>query len=134
MTDLMTDFAPIAAMMFVAACVLWLVWRAIRSLFRSPARARDDIPVHREPDGARREPVLGPSTQAAPAPSTIPDAADVLALKASIDALTRQIAALEKRLTPANTNVPVTLAPRHPREARMEASADAPVVVPDRRI
>jgi hypothetical protein len=43
-------------------------------------------------------PVVEPSRSSS---ATIPDAADVLALKASIDALTRQIASLENRLLPA---------------------------------
>ena len=99
MTDLMTGLAPLAATIFVTVCVLWLVWRALRSLFRPHPSKTRDIGLPPEPDARRREPTLG----AAPAPTlspSVPDAADVLALKASIDALARQIGLLEKRLGP----------------------------------
>ncbi|WP_210484499.1 hypothetical protein [Microvirga antarctica] len=137
MTELMSDLAPVAAMMFVAACVLWLAWRAIRGLFRS-----GDGPSHQraDPDLSRQEPVLGAASSVTTTTSTIPDAADVLALKASIDALTRQIGALEKRLSPANTNVPTTLSPpSSPDAGTSPVRADAPkpaipLVVADRRI
>ena len=134
MNDLMTDLAPVAALMFVAACVLWLVWRAIRSLFRSSREAAPVAPASPAYDTARREPLLPASR---PAPTTIPDAADVLALKASIDALTKQIGLLERRLAPANTNVQA--APRAPATPSPEsdervARVEPPVIVPDRRI
>lgn len=137
MTDLMTtDVATFAAAIFVAVCVLWLVWRALRSLFRPHPSKTRDIGLPPEPDARRREPTLS----AAPAPTlspSVPDAADVLALKASIDALARQIGLLEKRLGPANTNVPPATAPRPAREAaeppRREVP-ETPVIVPDRRI
>lgn len=133
MTDLMSDLAPLAAMIFVALCILWLAWRAIRHLFRSPARIPDDIPVRTMPDAPRREPSLAPSTSA---PSAIPDAADVLALKASIDALARQIGALERRLAPANTNLAVAPRPRRESAADNAGSPgrEPPAIVPDRRI
>jgi hypothetical protein len=138
MTELMTDLAPTAALAFVALCVVWLVWRAIRSLFGSRAREPHELP-RAAPDVSRREPVL----VAAPAPSspaTVPDAADVLALKASIDGLARQIALLEKRLSPANTNVPAAFPPRPAREPAIEPDArpaipvEEPVIIPERRI
>ena len=135
MTEL-TDLAPAAAMIFVALCLFWLVWRAIRGLFRSSERKSEERPVRADPDLLRRDPVLNSSGAA---PSTIPDAADVLALKASIDALARQIGALERRLSPANTNIPVELPARPARAPDVEADrnpsgAAAPVVVPDHRI
>ena len=50
------------------------------------------------PEVCPSHPGLG-EFQSARSVSTIPDAADVLALKAAIDNLGRQVAALEKRLT-----------------------------------
>ncbi len=137
MTELMTDLAPMAAMAFVALCVVWLVWRAIRSLFGSRVRDPHELP-RAAPDMSRREPVLVAAT-APPSPSAVPDAADVLALKASIDGLARQIALLEKRLSPANTNVPAAFPPRPAREEAgapdaRPAISDEPVIVPERRI
>jgi hypothetical protein len=134
MSDLMTDLAPLAALMFVAACVLWLVWRAIRGLFRSSREVAPVASAAPAYDVARREPVLAASR---PVQTTIPDAADVLALKASIDALTKQIGLLERRLAPANTNV--LAAPRAPATPSAEpeekvARVEPPLIVPDRRI
>lgn len=93
--------APAALFVLAAALSVWLVWRVLCRLLRSPERRTEDVSVPLKAfDGSkRREPVLEPVTPSAV--STIPDAADVLALKASIDALTRQIASLEKRLAPA---------------------------------
>jgi hypothetical protein len=87
---------------------------------------------------SRREPVLVAAT-APPSPSAVPDAADVLALKASIDGLSRQVALLEKRLSPANTNVPTAFPPRPVREPATDIEArpalsEEPVIVPERRI
>jgi hypothetical protein len=137
MTELMTDLAPWAAALFVALCVLWLVWRAIRNLFSVRAAEPQDMGPPVIPDTSRREPMLSRSSP--PSPSSIPDAADVLALKASIDALARQIGLLEKRLGPANTNVPSPVMPRLARETAVapeprKGDIEAPVIVPDRRI
>jgi hypothetical protein len=93
------DVAPMAIGILLAVWVAWFVWRLIQRLFRLTGRSREDAQAEPStlPTWERREPVL---ERIAPPVSSIPDAADVLALKASIDALTRQIAALEKRLAP----------------------------------
>lgn len=109
--SLMTALAP-AALFILVAAFLWLVVRALLRLFRSSATRPVDIPV--PPDDLtaqeRREPVLEPAKPVTV--STIPDAADVLALKASIDALTRQIASLERKLTPVVPAPPPSVPPR----------------------
>jgi hypothetical protein len=60
--------------------------------------------------------------------STIPDAADVLALKAAIDNLARQVAALEKRLATGQSEL------TSPSEKTVERRSDLPPVTPDHRI
>jgi hypothetical protein len=95
------EFAPALIAVLAAALAVWLVWRLVRRVLRFAFRGSEEVPVrtHHSPDRERREPVLGaPGTPAAP---SVPDAADILALKASIDALTRQIASLERTLVPA---------------------------------
>ncbi len=67
--------------LFLAVCVLWLIWQAFRRLL-SPRKRRLEPSFADEQDSSRIVPA-GP--QAAAAVSTIPDAADVLALKAAID-------------------------------------------------
>ena len=64
--------------------------------------------------------------------SSIPDAADVLALKAAIDNLARQVAALEKRL--AAGPPPPLSAQASPDERTMEPRPELPQVRPDQRI
>jgi hypothetical protein len=93
------DVAPTAIGILLAVWVVWFVWRLIQRLFRFASRSSEDVQTEppRQTAQERREPVL---ERIATPVSSIPDAADVLALKASIDALTRQIAALEKRLAP----------------------------------
>jgi hypothetical protein len=61
----------------------------------------------------------------------IPDAADVLALKASIDNLARQIAVLERRLAVSNGAAENTagIRPDEPAQAPIEP----PIIVPERR-
>lgn len=116
--------------LFLAFCVLWLIGRAIRRLFTS-RRTRREAPFEPVP-----EPRLGHAglaePQAAPSVSTVPDAADVLALKAAIDNLARQVAALEKRLAsepvnpqPAQTSLD---------ERTVEPRPELPPVTPDHRI
>ncbi|MGO4571623.1 hypothetical protein [Microvirga sp. 2TAF3] len=130
----LSGLAPVAAAFFVAACVLWLVWRGFRRLLQSPGADRQEpqFTVQVESGQARREPALGPAQATAP---SIPDAADVLALKASIDALTKQIAALEKRLAPANSNIPATdgAPPAAARTRQIDALCEVPLIVPERR-
>lgn len=95
------EFAPAVIAILAAALAVWIVWRLVRRVLRWAFRSSKEIPVgtHPAPTRERREPVLGaPGTSTAP---SVPDAADVLALKASIDALTRQIASLERKLAPA---------------------------------
>lgn len=98
------EFAPAVIAILAAAFGVWLVWRLVRSamgLFLRKAEERPE-PVAYSIIHERREPMLGPAVEPSrPSSPTIPDAADVLALKVSIDALTRQIASLENRLVPA---------------------------------
>ncbi len=115
---------------FLAFCVLWLVVQALRRIVRSRR--------------GRREPVLEPVSESqrnehgrtTPHPthplSTIPDAADVLALKAAIDNLARQVAALEKRLASGPTLVGPTQAP--PPDRVIEPRPELSPVTPDHRI
>jgi hypothetical protein len=71
--------------------------------------------------------------QAAATISTIPDAADVLALKAAIDNLARQVAALERRLASGQNNP--SLIQAAPNERRtIEPTREIPSVTPDHRI
>lgn len=98
------EFAPAIIAILAAALGVWIVWRLVRSALGLFVRKAEERP---EPAAysiihERREPMLGPVVEPSrPSSATIPDAADVLALKASIDALTRQIASLENRLLPA---------------------------------
>lgn len=98
------EFAPAIITVLAAALGAWIVWRLVRSalgLFLRKADERPE-PVAYSIIHERREPMLGPAVEPSrPSSATIPDAADVLALKASIDSLTRQIASLENRLLPA---------------------------------
>jgi len=124
----MFDTLPAALLtLFLAACALWLVWRAFRRLL-SPRRRRVEPSLDGEPGEGRMEPAI---TQAAAPVSTIPDAADVLALKASIDNLARQVAALEKRLAAG----PASLPPQPPAGDRtIGESPVLPPVSPHHRI
>jgi hypothetical protein len=103
--SLALEWGPAILIVLLAAWVLMAIWRFLKRLFGfDDTRSRGAaVPPQPQPVEARREPLLG-SPQ--PAVSTIPDAADVLALKASIDALTRQIGVLEKRLAPAEPVLP----------------------------
>ncbi|GEO16349.1 hypothetical protein [Microvirga aerophila] len=99
------DLFPILFLVLLAAGILWIVWRLARRLGRSPAqRPEAMVQSPPAPSESRREPVLQPPARP---PCTIPDAADVLALKAAIDNLARQVAALERRLAPTPVNQPV---------------------------
>jgi len=143
MMDGLGELAPIAAAAFLGLCLVWLVWRALRRL-AAPRTERQEpafsepAPQPAEPAPVRREPVLVPSgsssPQSVPQPA-VPDAADILALKASIDALTRQIASLERRLVPANSNEVVVErpAPSPVRPLSVDILAEVPLVVPERR-
>ncbi len=107
------EFAPALVAILAAAFGVWIVWRLVRGALNALFRKREERP---EPVAysiiqERREPVLGPpAAPSSSSPPSIPDAADVLALKASIDALTRQIASLEKGLVPALDSLSTTVA------------------------
>lgn len=129
----MFDNLPAALLtLFLAACVLWLIWRALRRLF-SPRERRVEPSLSDEPGHNRIEPaVTQPAASRAAAPvSSIPDAADVLALKAAIDNLARQVSALEQRLAAGPTNLPVQSPSR---DTSVDQSPVIPPVSPDHRI
>jgi hypothetical protein len=136
MTATMFDSLPATLLaLFLAACVLWLIWQAFRRLL-SPRKKRLEPSFADETDSSRVAPV---SSQAASV-STIPDAADVLALKAAIDNLARQVAALEKRLAGGQTSLPPQPAPsdrtasdRTASDRTVEQSPTIPSVSPDHR-
>jgi hypothetical protein len=133
MATTMFDTLPVALLtLFLAACVLWLIWQAFRRLF-SPRKRRVEPSLTEEPGNSRIEPaVTQPAvTLAAAAVSTIPDAADVLALKAAIDNLARQVAALEQRLAAGQTSLPPQPAPR---DRSVDQSPVIPPVSPNHRI
>jgi hypothetical protein len=125
------DLAPTLIVLFLAACVLWLIWSALQRLFRSPGRAQDASPApDPKPIVERREPTVQPVSAPAQA---IPDAADVLALKAAIDNLARQVAALEKRLASGQASLQAVQVPPAGKAAeRLSEVFEAPPVVPDR--
>ena len=127
------DLAPTLIVLFLAACVLWLIWSALRRLFRSPKRAQDaSLTPDPEPFVGRREPTVQPVSAPAQA---IPDATDVLALKAAIDNLARQVAALEKRLAPGQTSLQAVQVPPAERTSeRVSEVSKVPPVVPERRV
>lgn len=122
--------------LLLAACVLWLIWQAFRRLL-SPRKRRLEPSLADESGNGRIEPA---SSQAA-AVSTIPDAADVLALKAAIDNLARQVAALEKRLAAGQASLPPqpvpsdrTASDRTATDRTAEQGPLIPSVSPDHRI
>src|SRR5918998_5428262 len=129
-TIMFNDLAPILIVLFLAACVLWLIWSALRRLFRSPKRAQDpSLTPDPEPIVGRQEPTVQPVSAPAQA---IPDAADVLALKAAIDNLARQVAALEKRLASGKVSLQAVQAPAAERTSeRVSEVSKAPPVVPE---
>ncbi len=123
----MFDSLPAALItLFLAACVLWLIWQAFRRLL-SPRKRRLEPSLADEPGNDR----IKPAVPQAAAVSTIPDAADVLALKAAIDNLARQVAALERRLAAGQTSVPPQPLPT---DKTVEQSTVIPSVSPDHRI
>jgi hypothetical protein len=128
MTVTMFDSLPAALLtLFLAACVLWLIWQAFRRLL-SPRKRRLEPSPADEPDHSLIEPA---DLQTTAAVSTIPDAADVLALKAAIDNLARQVAALEKRLAANQTGLPPQPSPV---DRTVEQSPAIPSVSPEHRI
>ncbi len=131
--SMFNDLAPTLIVLFLAACVLWLIWSALRRFFRSTGRSQDASPAPEpKPMVERREPRVQPVSAPAQA---IPDAADVLALKAAIDNLARQVAALEKRLASGKASLQAVQAPAAERTSeRVSDVSGAPLVVPDRRL
>jgi hypothetical protein len=124
----MFDSLPAALLtLFLAACVLWLVWQGLRRAL-SPRKRRLEPSLTDEPDNNRIKPAR---PQAAATVSTIPDAADVLALKAAIDNLARQVAALEKRLATSQASLPPQPLPS---DRATDPSPLIPPVSPDHRI
>jgi hypothetical protein len=116
--------------LFLAFCVLWLIVQTLRRLLSSRRTRREPVlEPSSEPRPSYQEPA---SLQAAAPVSTIPDAADVLALKASIDNLARQVAALEKRLASGLAD------PQPTRASAIETTVvprpELPPVTPDHRI
>ncbi len=91
------EFAPAAGIVILAALVVWLFWRGLRRVLRAfgnrPHAPRDF--VQRDRPFERREPILEPAAAQHPLAVT---SSEILALKASIDALTRQIADLSGKL------------------------------------
>jgi flagellar biosynthesis/type III secretory pathway M-ring protein FliF/YscJ len=127
------DLIPILFLLLLAFGVVWIVWRLVRRLSRSRAQKRQEpgFQTDPEPYESRPEP---PLRAVASSPSTIPDAADVLALKAAIDNLARQVAALERRL--ASDAVAPQESQPSPATAMKRAPAppEAPPVILDRRL
>ena len=124
----MFDSLPAALLaLFLAVCVLWLIWRAFRRLL-SPRKRRLEPYLADEPGTSLTQPA---SPQGAAAVSTIPDAADVLALKAAIDNLARQVAALENRLSAGQTSLPAQALPS---DRKAEQGPVIPSVSPGHRI
>jgi hypothetical protein len=145
MNSTISDYAPTLIILILGLCVLWVLFRIIRAVFRrGPERleprmqgvpgetSRHDVSqdLGQEP---RREPRL---TAHAGPPATIPDAADVLSLKQSIDNLARQIAVLEQRLAgsealrPTGAGASIRPAPA----ASAPVPSETPVVVPEHRV
>jgi hypothetical protein len=94
-------FAPAAGIVLLAALVVWLFWRGVRRILRafgSRSHTPQDV-LERSRPFERREPILEPAAAQNPPAVT---SSDILALKASIDALTRQIADLSGKLAAAD--------------------------------
>jgi len=116
--------------LFLAFCVLWLIVQALRRMVSSRRRRREPAPEAVPEPRPSHQAMAAP--QATGAVSTIPDAADVLALKAAIDNLARQVAALEKRLVSGQATPQQTQA--FPNDRTAEPRPDLPSVTPDHRI
>ena len=92
-----TEFAPAAGIVLLAGLAAWLLWRMVGRVLRAfgsqPHAPRDH--VRRGRAFERREPVLEPATARNPPPATV---SEIQALRASIDALARQVAELSGKL------------------------------------
>jgi ABC-type nickel/cobalt efflux system permease component RcnA len=94
------EFAPAAGIVLLAGLAAWLLWRMVGRVLRAfgnqPHAPRDHVPRGRAFE--RREPVLEPATARNPPPATV---SEIHALRASIDALARQVAELSGKLAAA---------------------------------
>jgi hypothetical protein len=126
----MFDTLPsVLLILFLAFCVLWLIVRAFRKLLRT--RRRREVPPDTiaKPYPSYPKPLASTATRSV---STIPDAADVLALKAAIDNLARQVAVLEQRLAAGSTvSKPIQASSI---KSGVEPASALPPVTPDHRI
>ena len=104
------EFAPAAGIVILAALTVWLFWRGLRRVLRAfgnRSHGPQDF-VQRDRPFERREPILEP---AAAHNSPAVTSSEILALKASIDALTRQIADLSGRLAARDETRPPAARP-----------------------
>ena len=128
---MLAEYTPIVFILLLGAGILWILWRLMRRLFGGTThRAEPAAATYLEPEAPPRDVGVRPL---AASPPTIPDAADVLALKAAIDNLARQVAALESRLAPVRTVTPLPDPPPARPVERAPALQEAPPVLPDRR-
>jgi hypothetical protein len=127
----MFDSLPSALLiLFLAFCVLWLIVQTMRRLLSSRRMRRESsLEPMPEPCPSHHGSV---GSQGVHPASTIPDAADVLALKAAIDNLARQVAALEKRLASGPAFPQQVQAA--PNETMVEPRPELPPVTPYHRI
>lgn len=91
------ELAPAAGILLLTALAAWLLWRMVRRVLRAfgnGTAAPRDL-VQRGRPFERREPILEPAGARNPPPAT---ASEIHALRASIDALTRQVADLSGKL------------------------------------
>jgi hypothetical protein len=104
------EFAPAAGIVILAALTVWLFWRGLRRVLRAFGNRshgpQDFVQAGRPFE--RREPILEP---AAAHNSPAVTSSEILALKASIDALTRQIADLSGRLAARDETRPPAARP-----------------------
>lgn len=124
------NLTPALLTLFLTFCVLWLLWQVLRRILSSRKRRRE--PNLDSQLGARTNLNEPAAPQVAGTVSTIPDAADVLALKAAIDNLARQVAVLEKRLASGQSD-PQPVAPS-PSVRAVEPNSELPAVTPAHRI
>jgi hypothetical protein len=127
---MLAEYTPIVFILLLGVGILWILWRLVRRLFGGTPNRAELAATYPEPHAPLRDVDMRPLAASSP---TIPDAADVLALKAAIDNLARQVAALESRLAPGRTvTQPPDPPPARPLE-RAPALQEAPPVLPDRR-
>jgi ABC-type nickel/cobalt efflux system permease component RcnA len=90
------EFAPAAGIVLLAGLAAWLLWRLVRRVLQAFNRshAPQDL-VQRGRAFERREPILEPAAARNPPPASV---SEIHALRASIDALTRQVADLSGKL------------------------------------